>query len=193
MDMPKAEIIIYTGDGKGKTTAALGLAVATAAAGRPATVVQFLKGGGYTGELFAQKFLAPHLTIRQFGHGCPRAEAIRSGEAKCDKCGQCFRENRSPSHGYAAAALAWASTVLREAPPALLVLDEISHALRHGLIDPDEVLRLIENRPPATAIILTGRHMPAALLEMADRVTECHALRHPMRDSGIDARRGIEY
>jgi cob(I)alamin adenosyltransferase len=193
MDKRPAEIIIYTGDGKGKTTAALGLAVATAAAGRPATVVQFLKGGGYTGELFAQKFLAPHLAIRQFGHGCPQAAAIRSGEAKCDKCGQCFRENRNPSRGYAPAALAFAATALREAPPALLVLDEISHALRHGLIELADVLRLLESRPPTTAVVLTGRHMPPALLELADRVTECRAVKHPMKDKGIDARRGIEY
>lgn len=192
MDKCPADIIIYTGDGKGKTTAALGLAVATAAAGRPAVVVQFLKGGGYTGELFAQVHLAPYLTIRQFGHGCPRAAEIRGGDAKCDKCGHCFRENRNPAHGYAGSALAWAAAALRDNPPALLVLDEISHALRHGLIGLADVLSLLESRPPATAIVLTGRHMPPALLELADRVTECRAVKHPMKN-GIDARRGIEY
>lgn len=186
------EIIIFTGEGKGKTTAALGLAVRTAAAGRAAAVVQFLKGGGYTGELFAQDYLAPNLTIRQFGHGCPRAAAIRRGEAKCDKCGECFRENRNPARGYAAAALACAESLIREERPALLVLDEVSHALRHGLIGENAVIGLVSGRPPATTVVLTGRHMPPAIMALADRVTECRAVKHPLSE-GIDARRGSEY
>lgn len=192
MDSKTAEIIVYTGEGKGKTTAALGYALAAVAQGKKATIVQFLKGGGYTGELFAQQFLAPRLTIRQFGYGCPIAEAIKSGEACCRKCGQCFRENRNPEHGYADKAFAFAAEVLAAGETDVLVLDEVSHAIRHGLLGLNKATDLIAGRPPQVTIILTGRHMPDAILALADRVTILSAVKHPIH-SGIDARRGSEY
>jgi cob(I)alamin adenosyltransferase len=192
MNSKEAKVIVYTGEGKGKTTAALGYALATAAQGKKATVVQFLKGGGYTGELFAQKFLSPLLTIRQFGYGCQIAEAIKSGEARCRKCGQCFRENRNPEHGYADKAFTYAAEVLAAGEIDVLVLDEVSHAIRHGLLALDKVIHLLAGRPPQVTIILTGRHMPDAISALADRVTVLSAVKHPMH-SGIDARRGSEY
>jgi cob(I)alamin adenosyltransferase len=192
MNAGQSALLIYTGDGKGKTTAALGLAVAAAAAGRRAVVVQFQKGGGYSGELFAQIHL-PALTISQFGHGCALAARIRSGEAVCSKCGQCFRENRNPANPYAAQALAFAARALRDERPAVLVLDEVSHALRRGLLSVVQVTDLVAARPPATTVVLTGRHMPDELIALADQVTVCRAIKHPLRDLGIDARRGIEY
>lgn len=192
MNASESALIIFTGEGKGKTTAALGLAVAAAANGRRAVVVQFQKGGGYSGELFAQVHL-PALTIRQFGHGCALADRIKSGEAVCSKCGRCFRENRDPSNPYAAQALEFAARALREEQPAVLVLDEVSHALRRGLLSVDQITGLIAARPAGTAIILTGRHMPEALVCLADSVVECRVVKHPLRDLGIDARRGIEY
>lgn len=185
------EIIVFTGDGKGKTTAALGLAVAAAAAGRTVRVAQFLKGGGYTGELFAQHFLAPYLEIRQFGHGCPLAAAIRSGDAVCSKCGECFRENRNPSRRYADAAWAYAQAAA-DGGCDLLVLDEISHAVRRGLLAAEKVTGLLAARPARMGVVLTGRQMPAQLLALADRITVCQAVRHPIT-AGIDARRGSEY
>jgi cob(I)alamin adenosyltransferase len=192
MSTVPAPLIIYTGDGKGKTTAALGLAVTAAAGRRRAVVVQFQKGGGYSGELFAQLHL-PAITIRQFGHGCALAARIKSGEAVCRKCGECFRENRKPGNPYAAQALAYAAQVLRDERPAVLVLDEISHALRRGHISLGQVTALVKSRPPETTIVLTGRHMPDELIQIADSVTICKAVKHPMKDLSIDARRGIEY
>lgn len=187
-----ARILIFTGDGKGKTTAALGLAVSAAASRRKVVVVQFLKGGGYTGELFAQAYL-PGLTIRQFGHGCALAARIKSGDDTCRKCGECFRENRNPARGYAGEALSYAAAVLERGQADLLVLDEVSHAIRRGLVALDSVTALLAARPPGVTVVLTGRHMPDALIDMADQVTYCRAAKHPMKDMGIDARRGVEY
>jgi cob(I)alamin adenosyltransferase len=192
MDASHSGVIIFTGDGKGKTTAALGLAVAAAAEGERAVVVQFQKGGGFSGELFAQINL-PALTIRQFGHGCPIAARISSGQAVCAKCGECFRENRRPASPYAAQALEYAAAALHNERPAVLVLDEISHALRRGHLAAPQVVALLQSRPAGTTIVLTGRHMPDELIALADSVVECRAVKHPMKDLGIEARRGIEY
>lgn len=191
MDTTASQIIIYTGDGKGKTTAALGHAVAAVATGGRAVVVQFLKGGGYTGELFAQCYL-PNLTIRQFGHGCAISAKLKSGDDTCRKCGVCFRENRNPARGYAGQALEYAAAALESGEVGLLVLDEVSHAIRRGLVPADKIVALLAGRPAATTVVLTGRNMPGALIALADRVTECRAVKHPLA-AGIDARRGSEY
>lgn len=188
----EAKIIVFTGNGKGKTTSALGLAVTVAMQQQKAAVVQFLKGGGYTGELFAARYLAPYFTIRQFGYGCPIASEIKAGTQKCTKCGLCFRENRNPANGYAKEALLYAQRTVAEGRAELLVLDEISHALKHQLITESSVLELITAKPANLVIVLTGRNMPERILKLADHVTVCQAIKHPMA-GGTDARRGIEY
>jgi cob(I)alamin adenosyltransferase len=185
-------IVIFTGDGKGKTTAALGLAVSAAANRQQVMMVQFLKGGGYTGELFAASFLEPFLTIKQFGYGCPIAAQIKSGEGLCNKCGLCFRENRKASNQFATTALAFAAEVLADGKIDMLVMDEISHAMRHQLISKQAVLDLLAARPKHIDIVLTGRNMPDEFMVLADQVTVCQAIKHPIK-KGIDARRGTEY
>jgi len=192
MPETQGKIIIFTGNAKGKTTAALGLAVVAAANNQSATVIQFLKGGGYTGELSAQQFLAPYLQIRQFGYGCSRADAIRLGSGKCNKCGVCFRENCRPKHGFAVAACDYAEQVVTAATNGIVVLDEISHAIRRGLLPLERVSALIAKRPPGLTMVLTGRQMPDELIKLADQVTECVMVKHPLT-AGIDARRGSEY
>lgn len=185
-------MIVFTGNGKGKTTSALGLAAKAAMEQKNAVVVQFLKGGGYTGELFAARYLAPYFTIRQFGYGCPIASDIKAGTQKCNKCGLCFRENRNPANGYALEALLYAQRTVTDGKAGLLVLDEISHALKHQLISESSVIELLSIRPVNMIMVLTGRNMPNSILKLADQVTVCQAVRHPM-SGGIDARRGIEY
>ena len=187
----QGKIVIFTGDGKGKTTAALGLAVGAAANKQQVMIVQFLKGGGYTGELFAASYLKAFLTIKQFGYGCPISEMIKSGEQVCTKCGVCFRENRKASNEFAPKALAFAAEVLETQKIDLLVMDEISHAIRHQLISKQAVLDLLA-KSTHSDIVLTGRNMPEELMAIADQVTVCHAVKHPM-SHGIDARRGTEY
>ena len=188
----QGNIVIFTGDGKGKTTAALGLAVGVAANKQQVMMVQFLKGGGYTGELFAASYLEPYLTIKQFGYGCPIAGQIKSGELVCNKCGVCFRENRKESNQFAPKALAFATEVLAAGKIDLLVMDEVSHAIKHQLISKQAVLDLLISRPDHIDVVLTGRNMPDEIMAIADQVTFCRAIKHPMKD-GIDARRGTEY
>ncbi|WP_425060748.1 Corrinoid adenosyltransferase [Sporomusa carbonis] len=191
VELSQGKIYIFTGPGKGKTTAALGLAVRAAASGTRAAVVQFLKGGGYTGELYSATYLAPNFSIKQFGFGCPIAAEIKAGQALCSKCGRCFRENRNPANNYATQALKYAQDLLNGSV-GVLMLDEISHALKHKLISLDAVLKLVTTRPPGVTLVLTGRNMPFELIELAHQASECRIVKHPI-DNGIDARRGIEY
>ncbi|VBB06834.1 atp:cob(i)alamin adenosyltransferase coba/cobo/butr [Lucifera butyrica] len=193
MAIKEPKIYVFTGSGKGKTTAALGMALQTALIERRAVIVQFLKGGGYTGELYAAAWLAPYLEIKQFGYGCPIGEEIRTGRLKCTKCGLCFRENRNPVHQFAPQALAFAARIIAGGQADLLVLDEVSHAIKHNLIRAEAVLELVRQRPPHMTLVFTGRSMPETLREIADCVTECYPVKHPLPLQGIDARHGIEY
>ncbi|MGI6091399.1 MAG: cob(I)yrinic acid a,c-diamide adenosyltransferase [Veillonellaceae bacterium] len=188
----KGLLRIFTGDGKGKTTAALGSAVRAAGLNRRVSVVQFLKGTGYTGELFAVNLIKPPIEIKQFGFGCPISAQIKAGTAVCNKCGRCFRENRNPLNNFAPQALAYVREVLSNDNIDLLIMDEISHALKHGLIKIDDVLEIVKSRSYHVEIILTGRNMPPELMSIADEITICYPVKHPMT-SGLDARRGIEY
>ena len=181
-------IRIFTGNGKGKTTAALGTALSAALQGRRVAMIQFLKGSGYTGELTAIRELSLPFSIRQFGYGCPFSAEIRSGAAVCTKCGQCFGQNRNPANGYAD--LAWQAAREAAADAELLVLDEVSHALNRKLLPLDAFVDWL--RSLQTDVVLTGRNMPQILIELAEAATECQPLRHPMQQ-GIDARRGTEY
>lgn len=188
----QSQVIVITGEGKGKTTTALGLAVQTAVEGKKVRIVQFLKGGGYTGELESCHYFGDNLYIHQFGYGCPIAVDIKAGRQVCTKCGLCFRENRNPERNYAGLALELAQELAIESSIDLLILDEISHAIRRGLIAEEKVVQLILDRSPAMSVVLTGRNMPETLVALADSATFCHAIKHPMK-AGIDARRGIEY
>jgi cob(I)alamin adenosyltransferase len=190
--MENSQLYVVTGNGKGKTTAALGYALREVLHGNKVTVIQFLKGGGYTGELFSTAVFGNLFTIKQFGYGCFMADDIRSGRQKCSKCGVCFRENRRTCHAYAPKALAYAWQEVTSGVNKVVVLDEISHALRHELIDLAEVVKLIKSRPLGTDVVLTGRNMPDELIQLAQIATSCEAVKHPMA-SGIDARWGIEY
>lgn len=185
-------IQIYTGKGKGKTTAALGLAMRAIGHGLMVHMVQFLKGSSYSGELFAAQRLFPQLQITQFGWGCPLSSLIRSGQAKCSKCGECFRKNRDKETNLARPALNFANNLIEEQSCDLLILDELSHPLRHNLLDITEVCNLLRAKPANLEIVLTGREMPQEIIDLADLVTEVFPKKHPFQ-AGIDSRRGIEY
>lgn len=192
MNRGKGLIRIFTGNGKGKTTAAIGSALRAAGENRRVTIIQFLKGTGYTGELSTAPLITPKLVIKQFGFGCHISAEIKSGTAVCTKCGTCFHENRNPANNFAPSAMACAHIVLHSGEVDLLVLDEISHAIKHRLIKADDVVDMLKTRPPQIEIILTGRDMPPELINIADEITECRPVKHPMTN-GLDARRGIEY
>lgn len=188
----KGLIQVYTGAGKGKTTAALGLALRAVGCGWKIAFIQFLKGSSYTGELFSTARFGEQWHHAQFGWGCPYSALIRHGQMVCSKCGQCFRENRDPEYKFAPLALAYAKNLADTGQYQLMVLDEISHAIRRDLLTVDEVLEFLHGKPSDLEIVLTGRHMASEILAIADLVTELAAVKHPL-EKGIPSRRGIEY
>lgn len=169
-------IQVYTGDGKGKTTAALGLACRAVGHGLKVYMIQFLKGTMEYGEIETAKKLAPYLTIRQMGRGCllerkdhPEPEDIAGA-----------REGVALAH-----------EMLRGGDYDIVILDEINVAVDLGLIDTEAVLNLMDERPPHVELILTGRYAPSEIIERADLVTEMVEIKHYYKQ-GIEARMGIE-
>lgn len=186
---------VYTGDGKGKTTAALGLALRAAGHRFRVVVIQFAKGASYTGELFALERLYPEIRLFQFGRDCRRASAIRQGLAGCWGCAECFlREGEvtDEDRDLARKGLAMAHDVASSGSADILILDEISLAAHFGLISVEDILKIIDGRSPGVELVLTGRKMPEEVLARADLITEMHQVRHPF-EQGVMARRGIEY
>jgi cob(I)alamin adenosyltransferase len=172
--MEKRLLHVYTGNGKGKTTAALGLCMRAAGRGWKALVVQFMKGMDY-GELHAFASV-PNVAIEQFG---------RTGFV--DKCRP---DPEDPAR--AARALDRARQALASGDFDLVVLDEVNVAIEFGLLQTGDVLDALKNRAPGTEAVCTGRYAPAALMDMADLVTDMREIKHPyMKD--IPAREGIEF
>jgi len=175
MPLERGLVQVYTGDGKGKTTAALGLALRAAGYGLRVHIVQFLKGWEHYGELAGVKLL-PSVTLRQFG---------RSG----------FVNPKRPlpqDYDLARAALADVRAAMLSGEVDIVILDEVNNALELGLLPVEAVLALLDERPANVELVLTGRGAPAAIRERADLVTEMQAVKHPY-DSGLVARKGIEY
>jgi cob(I)alamin adenosyltransferase len=166
---------IYTGDGKGKTTAALGLALRASGQGLKVYIVQFMKGWPFYGELEAVKHL-PNVTLRQFG----RPDFVN-------------KQNPDPIDvRMAQEALDHARQVVMAGQHDLVILDEANVALDYCLIKLEDVLDLLSGRPPQVELVLTGRNAPAALIARADLVTEMLQIKHPFIE-GIEARKGIEF
>ncbi len=166
-------VIVHTGNGKGKTTAALGLAFRALGHGYRVLMVQFIKGSWKYGELeSAKKF--ENFTLHPMGRGFVSTD------------GKIAEEDKKA----AAEALAYARAHLRDAD--ILILDEIIYAIGFGLISEKEVLMLIDEKPHALHLILTGRNAPEEIVKRADLVTEMREIKHPYQ-KGIKAQRGIEF
>ena len=160
--------------------------------GQTVKMIQFLKGTGYTGELFAQKRLDPKFEIQQFGTSCWQKEPIAAGETWCNQCGDCFRGNRNPANGFALAAFIEAQRLALMVDVSVLILDEISHSINKKMIDLPEFIKWLKGRRTDLTVVLTGRNMPQELIHIADEANELLPLKHPM-ENGIRARWGIEY
>lgn len=175
--MNTGRIQVYTGDGKGKTTAAVGLALRAAGWGLNVAVCQFLKGRE-TGELLSASRL-PGLSF------CRYMETVRFiGEMPPGQF-SAFRERARAEFD---TFRRWAAGCSAD----MVILDEIFAPLHAGIITEDELLTLLEQRPPAAEWILTGRDAPASVIDRADLATEMREIKHYYA-SGVSARKGIEY
>ncbi|SDC33701.1 MULTISPECIES: cob(I)yrinic acid a,c-diamide adenosyltransferase [unclassified Candidatus Frackibacter] len=195
-ELEQGLVQVYTGKGKGKTTASLGLALRAVGHGFKVVVIQYMKGSAYSGELFSTERL-PNLSIKQFGRGCPYAALIREGISKCKGCGECFLKDNDQSRDefeeFVSYAYQYTQKVLDDQDVDIVILDEINNALRYELLEVDDILRLIESKNEKTELIMTGRGFADEILAAADLVTEMKAIKHPYQDQGITSRRGIEY
>jgi len=171
----KGLVQVYTGNGKGKTTAAFGLALRAIGRGLKVYIIQFIKGGFDYGELYVVDKL-PNLTLKAFGRG----KFIT--EKPAEKADVEFAEE----------ALALAEEVVKSGEYDMVILDEINVALSLKLIKIEKILRLIRNKPKHVELILTGRYAPNEIIETADLVTEMKEVKHPF-NKGYQARKGIEY
>lgn len=171
----KGLLIVHTGKGKGKSTAAFGLLLRALGHGFVCGVVQFIKGAWETGERRAFARFADQLHWHTMGEGFTW-------------------ETQDRERDMAAAAAAWAKAKELIANPAvkLLVLDELNIALRYGYLPLDEVLGALAARPPMLHVVVTGRNAKPELLEAADLVTEMSPVKHPFA-AGVKAQEGIEF
>jgi len=176
--MPKLEeglVQVYTGDGKGKTSAAFGLALRAIGRGLKVYIIQFIKGGFDYGELYVIDKL-PNIELKAFGRGTfvtekpPKKEDIEHAED----------------------AFQLAKKIVESGEYDVVVLDEINVALNLKLISIENVLELIKNKPKHVELVLTGRYASNEIIEAADLVTEMKEIKHPY-NKGFQARKGIEY
>jgi cob(I)alamin adenosyltransferase len=175
-NLEKGLVLVFTGDGKGKTTAALGLALRTLGHGDQVAVVQFIKGGWQPGEAKALELFGEALHWHALGEGFTWETQDRERDRQLVQ-------------------QAWEQSLvyLADASRKLVVLDEVNVALKLGYLGIEQVLAGLNLRPELTHVALTGRGAPPQLLERADLVTEMKLVRHPFREQGVKAQRGIEF
>tara|TARA_Y100000589_G_scaffold54104_1_gene44924 strand:- start:28 stop:720 length:693 start_codon:yes stop_codon:yes gene_type:complete len=172
----KGLIIINTGLGKGKTTAALGMGLRTIGHGHKVAIIQFIKGGWEPGE---------SLALKMFGD-----------KLKFHACGEGFTwetQNRNKDINLVNSSWEKAKNYIKDPTYKLIILDEIIVAIKLGYIDENEIINGINFRPELTHVVLTGRGASKKLIDSADLVTEMKLIHHPFREQGVKAQEGIEY
>jgi len=197
---------VYTGGGKGKTSASMGLALRAVGQGLKVYVIQFMKGGAYTGEFIAGKNFLPNIRMKQYGKKCIKEDkqmklaGFDSGyqffdyvrdDIKCGDCRYCF-VNDDDQKKFCVDAMDHAQKVLSSDEYDMVILDEINVAAHLGYVEMQELIDLIRNKHKDTELVLTGRDAPRAVMEVADYVSQINMVKHPFQ-KGIGARRGIEY
>ena len=172
----KGLILVFTGHGKGKTTAGLGLLLRTLGHGERVAVVQFIKGGWEPGEARALKAFGEQICWHALGEGF----TWETQDRKRDQ--QLVTEAWQTALGH-----------LRDDQIKLVLLDELNVAMKLGYIGPETVIAGLRERPELCHVAVTGRGAPATLIEAADLVTEMTLSKHPFREQGVKAQAGIEY
>ncbi len=176
-DVRRGLIIVNTGPGKGKTTAAMGTALRAVGNGMKVLMLQFLKGSWHYGELDAVQAFGDRFVMKQMGRGF-----VKVGGAETDP-----EDIRMVEEAWAEAADA-----IKSGAWDLVVLDEINYAISYKMLDPEKVAAVLREKPEMVHVILTGRNAHPTIVDLADTVTEMREVKHAYQ-KGIMAQRGIEY
>jgi cob(I)alamin adenosyltransferase len=176
--LKKGLVIVYTGKGKGKTTAALGMALRAVGYSYKVCMIQFIKGSWHYGEMTSSKRLEPEFEIIAIGRGFVG-----------------IMDDKTPVEEHkkiADEALHIAQEKIFSKKYDIVILDEVNYAVNLGLIKLENVLELIRKKPEDVNLVLTGNHAKEELIELADLVTEMREVKHPFK-SGIRAKKGIDF
>ena len=171
-------VIVYTGNGKGKTTAALGMALRAVGYNYKICMIQFIKGSWHYGEMTSSSRLEPEFELIAIGKGFVGIIDDKSPREEHKKIAQ--------------EALRLSREKIESEKYDIIILDEINYAINLGLIKLEDVLDLIKNKPEKLNLVLTGNHAKKEIIEIADLVTEMREIKHPFK-SGIKAKKGIDF
>jgi len=171
----KGLLIIYTGSGKGKTTAALGMALRASGWKQKVAIIQFIKGFKETGEWKA---------IEEN----PQIEIFQTFDDQKIAIGKPRREHQKAAEN----AIKLARKIISEKKYNLVILDEINNAIHYGLVEVGEIIKLGKEKPVEVSLVFTGRQSPKELIQIADLVTEMKEIKHPFK-KGISAKKGIDF
>jgi cob(I)alamin adenosyltransferase len=176
-DVHRGLIIVNTGPGKGKTTAAMGTALRAVGNGMKVLMLQFLKGSWHYGELDAVKAFGDNFVMKQMGRGFVKVGGAETDPEDIKMVEQAWAE---------------ADAAIMSGKWDLVVLDEINYAIGYGMLDPIKVVETLKRKPELVHVILTGRNAHPTIIELADTVTEMKQVKHAY-EKGVLAQRGIEY
>jgi cob(I)alamin adenosyltransferase len=176
-DIRRGLIIVNTGPGKGKTTAAMGTALRAVGNGMRVLMLQFLKGSWHYGELDAVQAFGEKFVMKQMGRGFVKVGGAETDPEDIRLVGQAWEEAR-----HAILSGEWD----------LVILDEINYAIGYGMLDPAQVAAALRQKPEQVHVILTGRNAHPTIVDLADTVTEMKQVKHAY-EKGVMAQRGIEY
>ncbi|HVP44243.1 MAG TPA: cob(I)yrinic acid a,c-diamide adenosyltransferase [Terriglobales bacterium] len=176
-DIRRGLIIVNTGPGKGKTTAAMGTALRAVGSGMKVLMLQFLKGSWHYGELDAVKAFGDNFVMKQMGRGFVKVGGAETDPEDIKMVEEAWNEARA---------------AILSGQWDLVILDEINYAIGYKMLDPAKVAETLKQKPEAVHVILTGRNAHPSIVEIADTVTEMKQVKHAY-EKGVMAQRGIEY
>ncbi len=176
-DVHRGLIIVNTGPGKGKTTAAMGTGLRAVGNGMKVLMLQFLKGSWHYGELDAVKAFGDDFVMKQMGRGFVKVGGAETAAEDIQMVEEAWQESRE---------------AIMSGKWDLVILDEINYAISYDMLDPAKVVETLKQKPEQVHVILTGRNAHPTIIELADTVTEMKQVKHAY-EKGVLAQRGIEY